>query len=227
MFFNLFLPTSIGGDVMKVFFLSSGDAKKLPAVYSVLADRMFGLLTLMLIGAFTALIYPSLLPPVFRNFLLISGMGALGIILFPLRMHKILERRYPRVASRVSMVIFYWKRPDVIASALLLSFVLQILGILVLPVLAHSLQIDQPISLYFAILPIVAVAMMAPVSLGGLGVREGSFIFLLGLKGVPMEKAFVLSVGFFLLYLAMGLIGGILYSMGLYKRWEVVYAPVP
>lgn len=226
MFFNLFLPTSIGGDVLKVFFLSRGEARKLPAAYSVLADRMFGLLTLVLIGAFTVLINPGLLPPFLRNFLWISGLGALGIILFPLKMHKILEKHFPKIASRVSMVIIYWKKPYVLTTAIFLSFLLQVLGIVALPVLAHSLQIDQPISLYFVIFPIVAIVTILPVSLGGLGVREGSFIYLLGLKGVPMEKALVLSLGFFFLHAALGLIGGLMYSLGLHKKEEVVYVPV-
>ena len=48
MYFNLFLPTSVGGDVLKMHFISRGESKKLRATYSLVADRLFGLAAIFL-----------------------------------------------------------------------------------------------------------------------------------------------------------------------------------
>ena len=80
MFFNLFLPTGVGGDIFKVHFLSKGIGRKLAATLTVLGDRFFGLSAMVLIGGFFVLIHPGLLPKPFDDGLVISG-GTVVLIL--------------------------------------------------------------------------------------------------------------------------------------------------
>ena len=72
----------------------------------------------------------------------------------------------------------------------------------------------------FAAFPLVALLTMIPVSLSGIGVREGGFVYFLGLYGVPAAQAMMLSLAFFAVQVAASLVGGLVYSTGGYKKTE-------
>src|SRR5215831_5784715 len=57
-FFNLLLPTSVGGDVARAWYLDAGTGKRWPAFLSVLADRLVGLFVLLVLAFVTALVVP-------------------------------------------------------------------------------------------------------------------------------------------------------------------------
>jgi hypothetical protein len=61
------------------------------------------------------------------------------------------------------------------------------------------------------VLAITELVRMLPISLGGIAVREGAFIVLLAPFGVPGERAFMLSALFYLMLMALGLLGGIVH----------------
>ncbi|MBW1720161.1 MAG: UPF0104 family protein, partial [Deltaproteobacteria bacterium] len=52
----------------------------------------------------------------------------------------------------------------------------------------------------------------------GIGIREGGFIYFLGLKGISTEKALTLSLSFFAIQIVASLIGGLAYSFGFHKK---------
>ena len=77
-------------------------------------------------------------------------------------------------------------------------------------IMARGIQIQTPFADLCWIFGIVSIAILIPLTVGGIGVREGTFIGLLGQLGVPSEKALVLSLSIFTLQVFLSVIGGIL-----------------
>lgn len=216
MFFNLFLPTSIGGDVLKAVFLSGkgNEGGKMKAGYTVLTDRVFGMAGLFILGSLTVIIFNDLLPFVFSATLVITTLcGIASIILIPKSAEYILKI-WPRFKDKVNIMLQLWQIQGTILRAVLLSLPVQFFGITVLAILGDAMDIDVEPAYYFAIFPVIAVLTILPISLSGLGVREGTLACFLAFKDVPEEQAVALGLGFFAVQAVISLVGGLMYVTG-------------
>jgi uncharacterized membrane protein YbhN (UPF0104 family) len=217
MYFNLFLPTSVGGDVLKVHFLSRVEGRRLMAAYSVVGDRLFGLVAMVLLGAGAVGLRPDILPAHFVTALWIGGIvilcGLFGLPVF----QGILRGLRPTLAERLSGALVLWQRHREILEVLGLSFCLQALGMGAVALLGGGIGIEIPLVFYFASLPLINMATAIPISLSGIGVREGTFVYFLGLKGVQPEQALCLGILFFSVQVATSLLGGVVYALGLHR----------
>ncbi len=221
MFFNLFLPTSIGGDVIKVFFISRGGGgrEKVLATYSVLADRFFGLAALMLLGAGAVLLHDGIFPEIFYDLLLCAGTGVILVLCFMPLFEKLIGGHLGETVRRaIQVLLVFWRYPAVLAAGIGFSLIIQTLCIMMCVLAGQAMAIQVPVSFYFAAFPLVALMTMLPVSFNGIGIREGGFVYFLGLQGVPAGQAVMLSLVFFAVQVAASLVGGIVYSSGGYKR---------
>jgi glycosyltransferase 2 family protein len=218
MYFNLFLPTSVGGDVLKMHFISRGEPKKLKATYSLLADRLFGLAAMLLLGAGAVLIGQGILPHYFEHLLCVAGICIIALLLGLPMAYKLLSSIWPKVGKRLAVLLVFWEKPKALFAALSLSLVLQALGMGAVALLAKDMGLSPPLLFYFAAFPLVAILTVLPISFNGIGIREGGFIYFLGLKGISTEKALTLSLSFFAIQVVAGLIGGLAYSFGFHKK---------
>lgn len=229
MFFNNFMPTSIGGDVMRVIDLSQHTGKKASAMASIMVERLLGLYVLLPIclAAFVAL-YPVL--PERRLFLLAEvGIGILffvGTLMIRRRNVKRMERLLKPLAPlleridakrRVSQLYdyldFYKGRKQVVLSALLLSLLSRSIWVFSCWVLGRAIGIDLTIYHFFLLMPLVEVGRMIPVSLNGVGIREGVMVVILGLFGVGNAKAVFLSLLIYGIFIINGFLGGVWYGV--------------
>jgi uncharacterized membrane protein YbhN (UPF0104 family) len=195
-FFSTFLPGVIGGDVVKAYYLNK-DAKKISlTLASVFMDRYLGYASLMLLGAaafpfslryMDHSVYKWAMPLICAAF--IAG----SLFFFGLR----LGRRFPVVAEFYEYFGALKARKDVILKAVLLSLLIQVIGFSTVAILARAMGQNIPLLLLYAFLPIVITIATLPISISGLGVREGSFVVLLGLIGVKPEAATSLSLSWF------------------------------
>lgn len=88
-----------------------------------------------------------------------------------------------------------------------------LLRVLILACLATGLGLAIPVSTLFAFTPAALLIAMFPLSFGGWGVRELSFVYLLGTSGVRAEDALALSITFGLLRVVVGALGGIAWAL--------------
>ena len=218
LYFNLFLPTCIGGDVLKVHFISRGEPKKLRATYSVLADRFFGLAAMLLLGAGAVLIGDGIMPRHFEYIMYLSGICVIVLFAGLPMFHKIIGSIRPEIGKRLAILLVFWEKPKALFAALSLSLAIQALGMSSVVILAKGLGLSPPPAFYFAAFPMVAILTILPISFNGIGIREGGFIFFLGLKGISTEKALTLSLSFFAIQIAASLIGGLAYAFGSHKK---------
>ncbi len=218
MYFNLFLPTGIGGDFFKILYISKDHPHKLKATYTILIDRGLGLCAMFTIGAIATFITRENLPGI-----LSAGLKATGIIsaacvamLFPLS--HIARRFFPSVLKRYEAFFVFINKKESIFKAFTLSLIIQSLGMAVVAVLGHGMKIGLSPLYYYVIFPVIALLIIAPISFNGIGLREGGFIYFLSLKGVPQETALALSLSFFSVQIIASLAGGIVYGIGGHKK---------
>jgi uncharacterized membrane protein YbhN (UPF0104 family) len=208
MFFNLFLPTGVGGDVYRCYYVARSAADWRRAILSVLADRGVGFGTMCLIAAVATLAFGRVYLPAWMGWAL--GAGVLGVLAL-VAVGIVARGRFAAIWTSVPMVVEFFKRPGLLVMVAGLSIVLQVLVIVVNILNGIALQLDVPFVFYFILIPLIAVATMIPVSLNGLGVREGAFVFFLAQVGVPEAQALSLALLWLGVLIASSLIGGLVW----------------
>jgi uncharacterized membrane protein YbhN (UPF0104 family) len=205
MFFNLFFLGSIGGDVGKAYLLAGRRDSRMRAGYSILAERFTGGMALATIGVI-ALITSSSIDVIPLWLKLINWMG-LDV----------------KIAPPSIDVITWWLNIGLItacvavwALVITIPFCFQIINIMVFALIGMSLNLDVPLGYYFVIVPLVDLVSILPISISGIGVREGSYVGLLYLAGVETSQGLAFGLLGFLVVMAASLLGGIIYVSGTY-----------
>ena len=229
-FFNFIIPGGTGGDVIKIFYLmKETPGKRTVALLSVLVDRLIGLVALTVFAAvlITANWYWLMSSPEVAKFawpaIIILGGSLLGlhasyVVTSRGWIHR-LPARLPGRDKLAELAMAYnlygraWK-PTLAAFAL--SFLAHLGYIAVFYCTGQALRqgdVRMPTFLEMCIImPLVNTISSMPISVGGLGVREGLFqIFLNRLAGVRESDAVLISFGGYLLTFFWGLIGGVFY----------------
>jgi glycosyltransferase 2 family protein len=217
MFFNLFLPTSVGGDVMRAWQLRSGDDRKIHALLSVFIDRASGLFVLLCLGLAGVLASPVPLPDSIRRAVYITAAcavaGAISVGIATL-----LGRRFEKMQKLSAVMNVYLKNPGLAINTTLLSLVIQAANVAVLWILSLALNLEVPAGYYVVAVPMITLMTVLPISLNGIGVREGGMILFLGPLGVSDAAAVSLAVLWFMVFTAASLLGGIVYFLGDFSR---------
>jgi len=228
MFFSLFLPSVVGGDAVKTWYVARWWRKTPAAVYTLLADRGIGLAAMMGFCLLGALLSWSAIPAalVWTVALFVFALYA-GFFLFPhlsgplLALFKKL-REMPR-----DRLYIYWSRPRPAIEAFLISLPMHLLLVLAHRLMARSLGIEASWGALMLVYPLTALAAMIPVSLNGIGPREAAYVYALALFGVGKEAAGSLALMWFSLVLATGLLGAIPFLWLLWNRRQEGEADKP
>ena len=216
-FFSLFLPSSIGGDVVKAYRVGDTTSRRLLAGCSLLADRLTGLAALGVIcaGSFLATRYGLGLP---ATLAVATGLLALVMAAFWIGVGSLdrVQRLLPMPASGrefLGRLLPYQERPSLMVRAVAWSLLVQMGGATAVSMLARAVGVDKPLSLWFTVVPLLALAMVLPISINGIGVREGGMKLLLGPQGVPEAPAVAIGVLWLATTVLGGLVGGVLFLL--------------
>ena len=218
-FFNLFLPSTVGGDFSRCYYLSKGTGRYHHALYSVLADRVIGIAVLFAFAAGGILLGPSTIQlPLQLKLPIFAGTIAifLGIPFMPLLTRKILGENN-KIAQRFnnSVVHTYWREPGLIAVSLALSVVMQLVMILCHVAVGYALGLTNiPIWYYFILYPSVAVLGFVTPSFNGVGIREWAYTYFITSAGADKAHALSYAVIWLGLNTALSLVGGLVYLLG-------------
>ncbi len=231
-FFNNFLPSNIGGDVIRIRDTAGSTGSKTLATTVILFDRTIGVLALMLISGVGATLTaragePRLLPwawlPPLRYLLglgFAAGVsafvvalivpGVVGGLLRPLR---ILHAEW--VGQRIERIVEalgrFRERPQALAGCFAGAILVQ--GVLVFFYLAIAYSMDIPVLAWHLaiIVPLSFVVQMLPISVNGFGVREATFTVYFHNIGLPRESALVVSFMGAALMMLFSLSGAVAY----------------
>jgi uncharacterized membrane protein YbhN (UPF0104 family) len=217
MFFSLCLPSSIGGDVVKAVRVGSSTRLRLLAGCSVLADRLTGLAALgVLVG--TAVVGKNKalgtagIVTVFVGLLVAVMAGFwLGLALLD-RIHGLLPQG-SRTREFVGRLLPYRQRPSLVIAAVGWSFVVQLAGVAAVVLVARAIGVVQPALVWLTVVPLVALAMVLPISIGGFGIRENAIEYLLRGYGVSSEEGVAIGLLWGVCTVLTGLVGGVLFLL--------------
>jgi uncharacterized protein (TIRG00374 family) len=226
MFFNLFLPTIVGGDAVKAVLLARETGAPARATMSVFMERDTGLCALLAIALVAAYVAPPVtlygISLVALTWLLTAGYVAANIALFSPWAYRLVDRVIalsplgairPRTASLYQAAAPYSSALGVITFAVVLSIAFQAVVIGVVFLNARALSLSIPLSAVAVFVPLVSLAGMVPVSVNGLGVREALYILLFGQIGVSAEGAVSLALLYLGVTFVASLPGGLVYAL--------------
>lgn len=213
MFFNAFGFGTVGGDVVRALYLAGKSGRRALALNTVLADRVSGLVVLLAI-ALAALL-------VFHDYQLPAAIYW-GVVVFASSLlggWRLLPRLLPRVLPRDNRLrrlvehnlAPYWNDRRLLLDVGALSAVFHLSQIGVLMVLTRALGLGVPWSYTFILGPLVNIMTAVPVSLNGLGVREGGYVFFLAHIGVARDSAVAFALIWFAVVMLSGVVGGAVY----------------
>jgi len=221
-FFNTFLPTGIGGDVVKIIELAP-ERGGATAFSTVFVDRLTGILGSSLIALAVAVTIPANVPPEVQTLVVVTS-GGIVLATLALTQGKYLDRLIWQsrffsnlpFAGKLHKVYTALTSYSVgaIVRATLVSLPFTLTLIATQYALSLALGLDVDIRYFILFTPIVALAQVLPISLNGLGIREGAFAALFTSVGVAASDAVAMSLLYQLLRLLTGLLGGVLYIIG-------------
>jgi uncharacterized membrane protein YbhN (UPF0104 family) len=219
MYFNLFLPSSVGGDVIRAMYLNGGSGRRLSAFLSVFLDRFSGLLVLLCLACIGVGLCPVPIPNWVPWSVWGTGLAALvGLLLLP-TLAKLMSK-FDRVHRLVSGVRLYLDKPGILLSTTGLSLAVQAANVALVWLVGKSINAGVPASYYWVVVPMVTLLTLLPVTLNGMGVREGGMILFLAPLGVPEATAVSMGVLWFLVFTAASVLGGGIYLFGNFPRPE-------
>ncbi len=203
LFYNNIMPSSIGGDFLRAWYVTKHTPKRIEAALSVFVDRAVGLLSILLMALLSYFLFVNDMAPLQvadaspstedpqTPINLIVGIAATGaviltglLIVSPSR--RFLMKKFARIkAIMVAMLaklrealLIYWKRPLVLMQTLGFTLFLQSCTIMVFYILGKNLGIEAGMKHYFIIFPLMWVVGAIPITPAGLGILEGGIVFL-------------------------------------------------
>jgi len=222
-FFNNFLPTTIGGDVMRVLY--SMKERRADALATVLVDRILGF-----VGLFVFALFAVLYLFVIKRQTEFLPFTACGLIVITAITYLFFSERAYKKLSPIVQKIRIFKIGDrlnrlheaatdfssawsAIMTCVLLSIIIQaLLAIGPFLVMRGMLNgYDVSVLPFFIYIPIINVISMIPISFNALGVREYFYVLLFSRVGFAGETSVVISLVAFFLYFLLSLIGGIFF----------------
>ncbi|MGH7822607.1 MAG: lysylphosphatidylglycerol synthase domain-containing protein, partial [Candidatus Binatia bacterium] len=120
-----------------------------------------------------------------------------------------LERSFASAAKSVAA----YRESGCLPRWILVSVGAQLIVVVVVWMIAHALALGVPLSYFFVIVPLVGIVESMPISIFGIGTRDVSYVYLLGLVGVEEARALSLSVAYLMLTILYALLGGVVFAV--------------
>jgi uncharacterized membrane protein YbhN (UPF0104 family) len=226
-FANNFIPTGFGGDVVKVVSLRQQYGRGTEALSSVVMERVTGLMGSSLIalaalawnasehtadvdlptGMWIAIATVSVGIPLGFVFLRYTNPFSYLVDHFPSVSAMPLFGKFEELADTVKR----YPMPALLG-ALLISLPFTLNLVLIQYLIARALGVDVPFAVFPLFVPIISLVNLLPFTFNGLGLREGLYVFLFVPVGVSPEEAIAMSLAFYFLRFATGIVGGLAYA---------------
>ena len=214
LFFNQAMPSSVGGDVIRGYYLKKQGMTLGRATLGVLMDRLFGMVGLVfLVLASLPLLFELVDDSIARSGVLFIALGISLALLFIFFTDKL-----PGNFSHLKVIRGFYSLSQVGRRCivdhyngliiLVISILIHLISVISVMIMAAGLGINVEWSGFLLIIPLVTLMMVVPISIAGWGVREGVMVVGFGYLGVAPEAALALSILYGLLILAVALPGG-------------------
>ena len=211
---NYLFTTSLGGIITRIVLTVNYGFSFIKAVAATILDRCMTILALLLMAA----LFLPLLGDVFHPQFLTATSGLILVMLVALFMAAAFvlykKRRAIIFSNRKIALCYKYLRalltdPKLLAKIIATSLISQVMYFAAVYAVIVSLDAEFSFIKFMAIVPIITLISSLPVGYGGWGIREGAFIYGLGLINIPLEAAFMASVQIGLLSMLLAISTGI------------------
>ena len=243
-FLGLVLPPTIGADSVRSYYIKQAGIKLSDAVASIVIERVFGLIVLLVFTVVSFFLLVDLLRDGDIQFAAFAGVLAVLSVALLAALYLSFTLRFQQLAGSLSARLQgtrlnklalgadhfvrayqeYRHKKGILALFCGLTALEVTLVIVRGYVVALSLGVDLSIFVYFAFLPLVSLLNRMPISFNGFGINEALFIYFLGMFGVLPEKGFLIGFINQILFIVSVLPGGIFYVLS--NRSEDQSAPI-
>lgn len=210
-FFNNIVPGQTGGDVAKaVYIMKHCHGGRVPALVSVLVDRVMGLGSLALLAAVVVLFalddFGELALGIWG---VLAGVGLIGVVAFSKRIRRFVRlddllKRLPAALSgplqRIDQAIYFYRRHKTgILVWMLLGIVNHVISVSSVLLFGYALRIAVPAFDYYVLIPVINIISALPLGPNGWGVGEAAFRYLFAeycgkyLEGIVSNPAYVMG----------------------------------
>ena len=224
MFFNNFLPSAVGGDAVRAIESARSSGRTTESVSAVILERGTGMVTVLGSGSILALFTPNLPPQIalMADGLFIGTVIAVfllwqdftGNLLNWITAHvitRLLGGRLNALWGKASGLYFdfrgYRHQWRLIGALMLQSIITQVMTISSLYALISAFNLMPPFGAFIAVTGIASAIDLIPISLNGIGIREGVYVYFLGLLLVPAPVAVAFALVNRLIVLIQAMIG--------------------
>jgi len=221
LFFNQTLPSSIGGDAVRVWMIHREGLPASDALFSVALDRLAALIGLVIVVAASLPMFFAVVPDTSARWALAAPMGLValgtaGLLAIRGGLASWLERRaltrpLAALAANTRRLLL---RPSTGGAAIGLSLASHGLTIGSVFVLGRAIGVQLSFVDCLVLVPPVILLLAVPISFAGWGVRETAMVVAFGFVGVAQTDAVAVSVAVGLSVMAFGLPGGLLWLLG-------------
>jgi len=220
-FVGTFLPASVGGDAVRAYGLSKEGVSGVDAIASVLIDRLLGVVSILIVAIAGAMLARDLIDirALFPALALLTVLcaAALAVVFSPRAAAGIarslawLPRGRQTGERLVAAIQQYADFHLPMANVLVCSIAVQVLRVLQTYCLGLALGLAVPLGVYFALVPLILLIVLMPITINGIGTTQAGFVWLFGRAGVASAPAFALSVLFLGIAIVGNLPGAVLY----------------
>lgn len=223
LFFNNFLPSNIGGDIARISDASKHATHVSPVFSATLMDRLIGVLAIGLVAVVASVaaldhvrLY-AIYTAIFAVFLVALG---LFLSIFNRRVLEAFEwpframgwRSVERGIARLMDDLHGFRSEGgALLQAFVASTAVQVSRILVHYIVGLALGVRLAAGYYFLFVPVLAALVSLPISLNGLGVREGAAVVLFHMAGLTREQSFTIPFLTYLISVLISLLGGLIF----------------
>lgn len=219
LFFNNFLPSSIGGDGMRIYLINKEGIRKSTSASSVILDRLFASLTLAGLGFFSSIFATHFNIIAFLMFaVLFIIVGIMITLILKGWIPSFINKKESKIKNKLLAFIEAAKEirnnkaaiiKNLILGAIFQIFVALVIGAIFFGLNFEVLGIIDLIYLSTA----TSVLAMVPLGLNGYGLREGAYIYLLQAYGYTISQALSISVIFAVMVSVFSFLGGLDYAL--------------
>ena len=232
--FNTFMPGSMGGDLFKMYDISRASTKKIRPAVTVLAERITGVLALLVVAVAALALFhdkvpvpPWVLALILKGVAVVIVLALVGMLRFK-ACWSLLSRMFPFVRrflsaerARTIGVVFeeMRRKPVLFVEAFVLGLGIQVLVLATYYVLALAITQEIPGVYFFTLFPLIEITSLIPITINGIGIKEGLLVFSLQYAEVGAAFAMGLGILFRIVALMLAALGGLLLVLRKPSGW--------
>ena len=223
LFFNNFLPSNIGGDIARISDASKHATHVSPVFSATLMDRLIGVLAIAFVAVLASFAaidrvhMAAIYVTIFLVFLVALGLflsifSRKILMAFEWPFRVVGARGIEQAIARLMDDLHEFKsQGQALVVAIAASTLVQVARILVHYTVGLALGVRVAMGTYFLFVPVLAALVSLPISMNGLGIREGAGVVLFQMAGMTNEQAFTVPFLTYLLSVVISLLGGLIF----------------